>query len=80
MLKTMVSFYHFHWLSKILTKLSNPIAHLIVSSFKITKEKKLDYQFHWPLHFFFTPTHNPIQHPMYIIILSFQFQWELNYF
>jgi hypothetical protein len=34
----MVIFYHFHWYFKVLTNLPNPITHLTISSFKITKK------------------------------------------
>jgi len=35
----LVSFYHFHWYSRILTLLPNPITHLLVSSLEITKKR-----------------------------------------
>ncbi len=37
--KMLVSFYHFHWYSRILTLLPNPITHLLVSSLEITKKR-----------------------------------------
>ncbi len=38
-LKIMVPIFHFQWSSKILTNLSNPITHLIISSLIIIKKK-----------------------------------------
>ncbi len=37
--KLLVSFYHFHWSSRIPTNLPNPITHLIVTSLEITKKR-----------------------------------------
>jgi hypothetical protein len=62
--------YHFHQYFKILTNLLNLITHLTISSLNICKKKNSDHQIQrFPLlqHFFFTPTHKPIYHPLCII-------------
>jgi hypothetical protein len=42
--KIKVAVYHCHWLSKILTNLSNPIAYLTINPLKISKKKNSDHQ------------------------------------
>jgi hypothetical protein len=65
-LKKVMPLHHFHWYFKLLTNLSNPGTHLIVSSLKITKIQNSNHQiqqFHWSNHLFCTPTHKHIQTP-----------------
>jgi hypothetical protein len=68
----MAPFSQFHWSFKIFINLSNLITDLIITLLKVSKKKN---------HvkktsnktitiFFFTPTHKPTQHPLYISTLN----------